>query len=730
MKWKQKYYLPFDTFVFRTPCFPLPTNNTDPQKYLADPVFAEALFLASPEFYTEWQKSGTLVPKEQIRLDISVYKYLSRAQSRCTPFGLFAGCSTGYWDDHNDIAIPKPEACHRCTRLDMNYLCALIQHLEQQPKIQSVLRYFPNDSIYPLGGDLRYVEYYFLKTHRIHRISRVADTDYLRTVLSVARTGATRQCLAENLVDDEITLDEALEFINEMVDVQLLKSELEVAVTGEDPFSALLQKLDSLGIVTGPYRQPLQQIQSLLHMIDSRPPGTTLGMYQDIIALIRTLGIPYEPKYLFQTDLFKLIDKATLDRSLIEELYKLLIFFNQLNPRMRIESNLSRFKTAFYARYEEAEVPLLQVLDNELGLGYPISERDTGDINPLIDDLVITGGPGLLEPQTFVKSAAEDILRRKYAETLRHGAQQINLTDDDIPVGKVNWDDLPDTISIMCSIIGDMIHVKGLGGVSGGNLLGRFCHLDTNLLKLTRAITEKEQTLHPDCILAEIVHLPEARTGNILSRPLLRDYEIPYLAQSGVASEQQIQLSDLMLSIRRGRIVLRSASRNIEVLPRLTTAHNYSHNAMPVYRFLCELQAQDFRIGLGFQWGDWGNSFDWLPRVTYRNFILARQLWRIPEKELKQLETDDDQKLLQKVTELCERRGISRWCVVPDGDNELLVDMQDILSLRAMLAQTRNRPIVTFEEFLFDPAHTDGPTPGYANEFIIPFYRNPETAQA
>lgn len=120
----------------------------------------------------------------------------------------------------------------------------MIQHLEQQPEIRSVLRYFPNDSIYPLGGDLRYVEYYFHKTHRVHRISRVADTEYLRAVLIAARAGATRRQLAESLVDDEVTLGEALEFVDEMVGAQLLKSELEAAVTGNDPFSTLLQKLD------------------------------------------------------------------------------------------------------------------------------------------------------------------------------------------------------------------------------------------------------------------------------------------------------------------------------------------------------------------------------------------------------------------------------------------------------------------------------------------------------
>lgn len=726
MRPELKYYLPFEAFVFRTPCFPLANAGAEREKRLSDPVFAEAVFLASPELYGEWQKAGELIPKERLRLDISLYKYLSRAQSRCTPFGLFAGCSVGYWGEETDMEVPLLEKFKRCTRLDMNYLCAVVQHLERQADLQAVLRYFPNDSLYAFGGDMRYVEYYFQNTHRVHRISRVEDTDYLRGVLDAARGGATRKQLAEGLVGDEVTWEEALGFVDEMVDAQLLKSELEVAVTGDDPFSVLLQKLDGLGGVGGTYGKSLNRIQDLLREIDSRVPGTTLDVYREIIALIREMDIPFEPKYLFQTDLFKSTERAMLNRSLTGDLYELLTFLNRFTPQMQGESNLMRFKEAFYARYEEAEVPLMQVLDNELGIGYPVSEGDTGDINPLVDDLVLAG-PGLGRPQIFTKTANEDMLCQKYAEALRKGERVIDLTEGDVSVEETRWDDLPDTVSIMCSMVGEQIYVKGLGGASAGNLLGRFCHLDAALFDLTHAIADREQELRPDSILAEIVHLPEARTGNILSRPVLRDFEIPYLARPAVATGRQISLSDLRISIRNGRIRLRSASRNAEVLPRLTTAHNYSFRAMPVYRFLCELQTQNYRVGFGFQWGRWSESVDWLPQVTYKRFILARQQWRIPGHELKGLSGVSDAELLKQVAELCARRGISRRCVIPDGDNELFVDMQDVLSLRAMLAQVRNRSVITLEEFLFDPKRGGEITPGYANEFIIPFYRNPET---
>jgi hypothetical protein len=61
---------------------------------------------------------------------------------------------------------------------------------------------------------------------------------------------------------------------------------------------------------------------------------------------------------------------------------------------------------------------------------------------------------------------------------------------------------------------------------------------------LTKEIVEKEKKYHPDKILAEIVHIPESRT-NILRRPILRDYEIAYLSNSG-ESRLHFDINDLM----------------------------------------------------------------------------------------------------------------------------------------------------------------------------------------
>ncbi|GEN75435.1 hypothetical protein CHA01nite_11750 [Chryseobacterium hagamense] len=278
---------------------------------------------------------------------------------------------------------------------------------------------------------------------------------------------------------------------------------------------------------------------------------------------------------------------------------------------------------------------MLNALDTEIGVGYI---QNNSGIHPYLEDLKFQGS-GKKQNLQLTLNSIHLILNERLQKALLEQQYKIELTDADFKdLKEENWDDLPATISFMAEIFseGDQekMILNGSTGKSAANLLGRFCSEKSQVRDLTKNIAKKEEAFYKNYTLAEIIHLPEARIGNIVRRPTLREYEIPFLAQSVLSADHQISVEDLFISVKNNRIVLRSRKLNKEVKPYLTNAHNYSNNTLPVYHFLCDLQSQDIRSGLYFNWGGLEHIYKFLPRVKYNNIVLSKAQWKITEKDL------------------------------------------------------------------------------------------------
>jgi thiopeptide-type bacteriocin biosynthesis protein len=253
-------------------------------------------------------------------------------------------------------------------------------------------------------------------------------------------------------------------------------------------------------------------------------------------------------------------------------------------------------------------------------------------------------------------------------------------------------------------------------------LLGRFCHADQTLLRFVRAHLRAEEARHPERLFAEIVHLPEGRIGNILCRPVLRDYEIPYLGRSGAPADRQIPVTDLLVSVHDGRIVLRSQRLEREVVPRLTTAHNYDWRSLGVYRFLCALQRQDAAAALTWDWGPLQDA-PFLPRVVSGRLVLCRARWNVAEAELRALGQARGADQFAAVQAWRGARRLPRYVALADRDNELVIDLDNVLSVAALAHHLRGRRQAVLVEMFPDPDAlcVTGPEGRFVHELVVPF---------
>ncbi len=203
--------------------------------------------------------------------------------------------------------------------------------------------------------------------------------------------------------------------------------------------------------------------------------------------------------------------------------------------------------------------------------------------------------------------------------------------------------------------------------------------------------------------------------GNILNRPTLYQYEIPYLGRASVDPAYQIPLSDLYLSVRQDRLVLRSKRLNKRVIPRLSNAHNFA-GGLPVYQFLSTLQHQDAYLNLRWNWGLLSQQ-SYLPRVRYDRVVLSRATWRLAA----------DQFVLSDVgrlrTQLSDA-GLPAWFQLVQGDNELRICLHVDASLQLLAQELRRAGTVQVVECLNTPEQCpmrDANGQAYAHELILPF---------
>lgn len=607
-------------------------NTQDFTLLLSNTVFREALYLASPIVYAQlikWELGDLKDSLKIARLQQTLLKYAIRISTICTPFGLFAACAAGSFNKETSIILHNNKDFNRVTRFDTTFLYQLAQVLTQESVLQEYLLYYPNTTLYKIAGHYRYVSYRISHDKRAFSLEGVTSTPAIDLILTHAQPGLSKHNLANLLVDDDTSLEESLQFIDLLIKCQLLVSSLELTVTGADYFKTVLKNIPQTTVTSGLHKQ-LQQLDNALSVLD-----TTLGndprAYDAIAAQAKNLVPKLNKKHLFQTDCFATTISNTLNGGLKKELQEVFMQFNKMTLPSA-HRHLEDFKAAFTKRYEQAWVPLALVLDTETGIGYGTKKEDN---NPLLEDMPL-GTKGIKRYKRVVWSDVDSRILKKLNELRAAHTYEIELTPaffEDLPAPS---DDLPSTLAAMIELYGDLIYISSASGSSAVNLLGRFCHGDQQLLDHALALTQLEQELQPDCVLAEIVHVPEARTGNILQRPQLRGYEIPYMGQASVNPTHQLALQDLVVTVKNDRVCLHSLKLDKEIVPRLSNVHNYGTSSIPMYSFLCDIQTQNMRSWIGFSWNPIFDEQLFMPRVRYKRFIFSKARWRLETAHFKE----------------------------------------------------------------------------------------------
>ena len=167
--------------------------------------------------------------------------------------------------------------------------------------------------------------------------------------------------------------------------------------------------------------------------------------------------------------------------------------------------------------------------------------------------------------------------------------------------------------------------------------------------------------------------------------------------------------------------MLRSKKHNKEILPRLSNAHNFGADPLPLYQFLCDLQTQNKRSSIGFSWHPILKKHPFLPRVVFENLILSKARWKVETKKIKKVMESKNYTVELKKWQKTHR--VPNLVELVEGDNKLLIDFTHKMAVKMLWNTVKNKKFFVLDEFLFsEEGIVNGNDGAYCNQFVVSFY--------
>ncbi|WP_312082535.1 lantibiotic dehydratase [Epilithonimonas hominis] len=709
---------PTDFFLLRMPSFSvndLMELNSYIQKkdiYLVKKVFnndlfLKAIYLSSRYFYTvavKWLENDKIPFNREDKILLTLYKYYSRISSRATPYGLFAGFSTGNISAENTQIEFNENYLEPKIRVDLLALKKIKDSIIDSDENLKKIHYFSNNTIYKLNNIIRYIEW---DKNYNYSISEIETTILLDKILESSKVGISYQNLAQIIKNEEndASAEDIEDYIIFLFQNKILVDRLPPYLTDlNDPIAELQKQLETYKIVfeKSEIIKNMKEINSE-NIINIDKIESIYNKNKDFLN---------QKMQLLQVDLKLNLEKNQINKKIIQKIIQITDELSAIAINKPIE-DINIFCRKFYEKYEEQEVELIKVLDPQLGIGYGLQISGNVEETPLLQNIFFSYKNQI----TYEVSSILKIVLNKYSDYFSvNNGQPIILTKEDIESAATHQKNngFHDTHYLLGNLLVDndeeinennfkFFNTSSLPAPNFNTVLSRFAYHD----EVLRSNIEGLQKDSDEVIYAEVVNSSSDRLGNVLLRPNFYQYEIPYISDTK-GDKMKINIEDIMISIKNNKIILRSKSLNKRIKPIMSTAYNYRIDQLSIIRFLGDIQY--YNIFRGFRW-EWGALSDniYLPRIEYREIILSEARWKINKNPYN----------ISKLKAFLQKNKVPRYCNIKELDNVLLLDTENEISLTLLTSKLIKQDVVLYESFI-ESSFIRQKGKKYAGEVIIP----------
>ncbi|MFF7838794.1 lantibiotic dehydratase [Streptomyces ossamyceticus] len=551
--------------------------------------FATAVKAASPDLASRVDQvcAGRPLPDAVVRRTVlSVLRYLLRARTRATPFGLFAGVAAVRI---GTAPVLRVGTGHRSSaRPDATLTTSLIDRFEEHSGLRPHLMLVTSSLVVERDG-------YVVIEHR-SRSTRDGATEHAQ----IRVTGPVRKAL-----DGART--------------PILWSDLAAKLSASFP-TAALASVESL--LAGLVRQRFL-ITSLRSAMTATDPLAALRSHARYLAPAETAELDEAPK----TALDLRVDwDLVVPETVAQEAATAARALSRLAPRAAL-TGWTEWHGRFLERYgPRALVPVVEAID---ALGYPpgyLGSTSAPAPSPLPD-----------RDGRLIKLAhAAGMQRRLEVELDDAALEEIATTDP----GHAVQPSTEVTVRIEAAGVPALregefrLHVVGVAR-SAGTTTGRFLALleDTDRRRMTEVYAGLPG-VHQGALLAQISSTPlSAPAENVARAPQVTGMVISLGDYYG-SDTSLVPLTDLAVTADAERLHLVSLSRQRPVHTLLLNAADLGYHTHPLARFLAEAPVALAVPCTGFMWGTAASNLPFLPALRYGRTILSPARWLLSSNDL------------------------------------------------------------------------------------------------
>lgn len=675
---KKSFYRAIETVLFRVPLLPieryhqLASNEKADEEdsydsilqCLDEPLVRLALVVGSRPLVDAIERAGDQPKPDVLK---KLLRYFIRMSTRPTPYGLFAGVALASLGDRTDIMV-APEAPQWRSRLDMSWLIAFVEECESTQRMRELLRVCTNPAAYFRAGRVVLGErVLFDETEQAPEVSIRASRAIVRTLEFAQSPVRYIDLRAELLKSPGASYEVVDGFLTSLMQQTFLISDLRPPLTSGDPSEHVLSNSEDAC-------KELRKLLNDLSRWDKQCATEQIASYKSLVASAGTVIANAPTDTPFQVDMKVPLERVAINETIGEEVVRAAELLLRFSSYPEGSPALRAYKTEFLSKYGlEREVPVLELLDPNLGLGAYSSFASHVPASPTISERHARLVELAACAQRDLDSVLDlnDVLLRQLAPDGLDADRLPFSLDLSVFVGA----DSPASLDA-----GEFeVHVgPNVGAMGAARTMNRFAHLlGHDATQMIQELAIAEDSYFPDTINAELVYLPQrSRSANVSVRPKVRKFEIPVGLCPGLTDATSIPLREIVIGVHNERFYARwpKAGKRLRVL----SGHMLNPNQSPdVCRFLSDVTLDGTCQLTRFSWGP-AESFPYLPRVQAGRVILRPAEWKITTSVREKLFPSCSAKSFPaELEEWRKAWRVPRYVYIAFADNRLLLDLDD-----------------------------------------------------